>query len=151
MHSLDLAIFPAVCDRIKQTAGVKTQKELAELLGLSPSGLGNYLRVAEGRGKITARTQLPLLAIATWAYEAGVSLDWVLTGEGPITLPRAGPELSPEEQTLLGDALEVLRAKDDPGGYSGLLAANIRGFKQAVESQQKLASPRPRKTATNAD
>lgn len=152
MSKVDISTFPAVCARIKGAAGITTQKDLAKLLGLSSSGLANYLRDAEGRGKGPSHTSLPLQKIANWAISAGVSINWVLTGKEPEPkeFHPPGLEVSPEEQTIVDDVLTILRAGKS-GGHDKVLRENIRIFKQAVESQQKLASPRPRKTATNAD
>ena len=78
--SEDNAMFPAL-QRFFQTAGCRTQQQLAEFLGIRQSAITD----AKRRGAIPADWLLKLLRMQ------GVNPDWILTGEGVHYLRSAEP------------------------------------------------------------
>lgn len=79
--------FEAVLGRIKQALQLSTDAQVAELIGMSPSGLGNRKRSGS----------IPFENICRACAARGVNIDWVLTGIGAplktelILLSRAVP------------------------------------------------------------
>src|SRR5881296_2265137 len=68
----------AVVDRFK------TRKAAAEHAGITPEQLARYIR---------GENQAGFLTLARMAMAAGVSLEWLATGEGEIAAPtRATPD-----------------------------------------------------------
>lgn len=61
-----------VIERIKQLSDAKSNREVADLLGIAPSALS----AASSRGSI------PYKSIVQYAATKGVSIDWLLFGEG---------------------------------------------------------------------
>jgi transcriptional regulator with XRE-family HTH domain len=82
----------------------------------------------------------------------GVSIDWVLTGEGEpfltATPPAAQPEANSELAALIGMTAEILQSGTD---YADSLAANIRSFHKSVEMERRLAAWEDRGSADTAD
>lgn len=158
-----------VVGRIRQIAGLKNEKQVAELLGLSPTDFSNRKK----RG-----TLLPL--VVDWAIHEKVDLNWLLTGEGePYRKGGRGEEGEPEEvgTPAQGEATvykdregepqghdrEAVYNKDRPAGspkgdplrellemtaeilashtdYAASLAANIRSFHKSVELEKRTSS-----------
>lgn len=79
-------------ERFKLIHGVSTDAELAKLLGKSNSSIHNWRK----------RGNIPLGDCVEAARQAGVSLDWLMLGEGqaPDWLDNVGqpPELTPHER-----------------------------------------------------
>jgi hypothetical protein len=69
----------AVLERIKQAKSLRSEKEIASLLGLSPQDFSNRKR----RG-----TLRPLLL--DWAAREGVSVNWLICEEGGMYGPQGG-------------------------------------------------------------
>jgi hypothetical protein len=65
----------SIIARMKHIAGIKTDKDLAELIDLSPADFSNRKK---------RDTLLPL--IIDWAIHEKVDLNWLLTGDGNQTL-----------------------------------------------------------------
>lgn len=59
--------------RIKQAKGIKKDKEIAPLLGLSPQDFSNRKK------RDTLRAP-----IVEWAAKEGISVSWLLTGQGDM-------------------------------------------------------------------
>lgn len=91
----------AVLARLKMLLGATTDTALASGLGISPQTLSSW----------KSRDSIPYALCVDVAEEHGVSLDWLLVGEGPMTRGEAGSpsaretpagyEISPGEQVLL--------------------------------------------------
>lgn len=83
--------------RLKQITATSTDSGLSERLGVSPQTLSSW----------KGRERLPYSICIDLADEYGISLDWLLTGRGPMQ--RAAvldqgplPPSQPAEQQLLG-------------------------------------------------
>ncbi|RDL43703.1 hypothetical protein DN730_13230 [Marinomonas piezotolerans] len=61
-----------VIDRLKEIHGADHYKHLAEILGVSKSGVQNW----------KDRNVIPYKEVCTTALEKGISLQWLLTGKG---------------------------------------------------------------------
>lgn len=68
--------------RIQASFGGKSLKEIAELLGEKPSTFWNWA---------TERTDIPTKVLAKIATATGVSLNWLLTGEGEKYIQQTTP------------------------------------------------------------
>ena len=97
-----------IISRIKQLSGLKTEGEVAKLLGFSQASLSER----------KDRASIPYKRITEWAIDNGYSLDWILTGEKPEPTTAAAEEtapyevtplISPEEKEYLEKLLSVLR------------------------------------------
>lgn len=67
-HKFD---FEAVLGRIKQAMHFTTDAQVADFIGMSPSGLGNRKRAGS----------IPFENICTACASRGVNIEWVLTGD----------------------------------------------------------------------
>ena len=65
-----------IIDRLKETCGLKTDKEIAKLLGFSPANFS----LRKKRGTIH-------LAILDYAINQSIDLNWLLTGKQENTVP----------------------------------------------------------------
>ena len=86
----------SVLDRLHQVFGVKNDNQLGDALQVNRSTLGNW----------RSRDSVPYTVCVDVALERGVSLDWLLTGEGPMRRAEVGRAAtanaeSPREQALL--------------------------------------------------
>lgn len=97
----------AVLARLKQVTGTKTDASLSSALQISPQTLSSW------RG----RDSTPYSLCVEIAQTRGISLDWLLLGEGPILRQRvtdsseANQESTARENTIL--ALWRLLGEDD--------------------------------------
>lgn len=106
----------AVLDRLQQVYGVKNDNQLGEALQVNRSTLGNW----------RSRNTVPYTICVDVCEKCSVSLDWLLTGEGPMRREEApqpavpavdvpegysGFEMSPREAALL----ELFRSLDEDG------------------------------------
>ncbi|WP_349618355.1 helix-turn-helix domain-containing protein [Azotobacter salinestris] len=100
----------AVLARLKVLTGCTTDTALASALGISPQTLSSW----------KSRDTIPYALCVEVADARGVSLDWLLVGEGPMTrgegeAPAAAREsaadydISPGERALL----ELFRSLDE--------------------------------------
>ncbi|MDH1341530.1 helix-turn-helix domain-containing protein [Ectopseudomonas oleovorans] len=86
----------SVLERLALVLETKTGNQLAERLGVSPQTISSW----------KSRESVPYAQCVDVAGEKGVSLDWLLTGEGPMHRGEAGQvergaAESPREQALL--------------------------------------------------
>ncbi len=84
----------ALVDRLQVVVGAKDDTELSRLVGQKRSTVGNW----RNRGSI------PCTDCGEVAEEKGISLDWLLTGVGPMRRgdsSDAEPPTNPREQALL--------------------------------------------------
>ena len=75
----------AVLTRLKQITGTKSDASLSSALKISPQTLSSW----------KGRDSTPYSLCVDIAQTRGISLDWLLLGEGPVLRPVAGH--SPEE------------------------------------------------------
>lgn len=86
----------AVVDRLNLAYGAKSDNELSELLNIKRSTVGNW----------RSRDSIPYSICVTCSEAKGVTLDWLLTGQGPMRRGEGqqsaqSSELSPRETALL--------------------------------------------------
>ncbi len=86
-----------ILERSKQVAGVKTDKEFAEILGVSHQNFS-----ARKKNK----SLIPL--IVTWALQSDVDLNWLLRGEDRGITDFQSYKIS----DLLGKTAQVLEHRD---------------------------------------
>jgi len=126
-----------ITDRMNEVCGFKTDKELAELLGLKQSNLSNRKK----KGTLNDDIIKKCLEL-----HLEVNLDWLITGQGfkykeKIKEPdkeydlQGGWEphkMDSEDYALLGQAFEILRSKST---YRTALVYNIKAFHRAIKSE----------------
>lgn len=89
-----------VLDRLHLVFSVKNDSQLCDPLGVNRSTVGSWV----------ARESVPYAICVDISGQRGISLDWLLTGEGPMNRGAdwvPGREVTPEEWELL-DALREL-------------------------------------------
>ncbi|MDT4868198.1 Bacteriophage CI repressor helix-turn-helix domain protein [compost metagenome] len=118
----------AVLDRLQKVLGVKNDTQLGEALQVNRSTVGNWRN----------RDSVPYTICVDAAIEHGVSLDWLLTGEGEMPrhatdrLSSSGAEysafeMSPREMAIL----ELFRELDE---------ADQREIQRVAEEKKRLTS-----------
>jgi hypothetical protein len=103
--------FDIVMNRLKAAVNVGSDRRLAGILGVSDSGYANYKK----------RGSIPFEKVAMLAISQNVSMDWLLTGTGPIH--RATPEGS-------AGASEEGRGSLPRDAAEGWLLALFRGLEE---------------------
>ncbi len=110
-----------VLDRMQLLLGVKNDSELAAALGINRSTMGSWV----------SREAVPYAICVSLAAEKGASLDWLLSGVGPMLRGGSAPSaamssgLSPREEAILG----LLRGLDE---------ADQRDIQSAAEEKKRL-------------
>ncbi|MBI5598921.1 MAG: helix-turn-helix domain-containing protein [Deltaproteobacteria bacterium] len=94
--------YTEVLERMKRSAGLKNDSKVARSLDVTPQALSNYKK----RGKV------PSDLILKFASIYGLSVDWLLTGEGRVKREGAHVSAAREEASPYGAGTE--------GGLSGI-------------------------------
>lgn len=116
----------SVLDRLHKVLGVKNDSQLCEALQASRSTVGSWI----------ARESVPYAICVEIAQDRGISLDWLLTGEGPIHRGEGGAAVAPHaadprEAALLDHYSEL----DDAAQLEILGAARLRRRVDTLERQ----------------
>lgn len=117
--------------QLKEIAG--SAKRLSEMSGLSYTAIRQYLDgVAD-----PSRSSLAALAKCT-----GISIQWLATGEGPMTSVeslnelRFAPVVSPEIRPVIDAVIEVMLSNDE--GTKLALSQNAFTFQQSVRRRKEI-------------
>lgn len=93
---MDKKSAASVLDRLQIALGVRSDSQLCEVTGTNRQTMGNW----------RSRNSVPYSLCVNVAEERGLSLDWLLTGEGAML--RGGinnggeaPTFDPQEQAIL--------------------------------------------------
>lgn len=118
----------SVLDRMHVVYGVKNDNQLGEALQVNRSTLGNW----------RARDSVPYTICVDLAESRGISLDWLLTGEGSMHRGEGGSAYKapahasePREAELLGHFVEL----DESTQLEVLGAARLRRRVDSLERQ----------------
>lgn len=116
----------SVLDRLHKVLGVKNDSQLCEALQTSRSTVGSWI----------ARESVPYAICVDIAVGRGISLDWLLTGEGPMRRGEGGAAAAPNaadprEAALLAHYNEL----DDAAQLEILGAARLRRRVDTLERQ----------------
>lgn len=116
----------SVLDRLHKVLGVKNDSQLCEVINASRSTVGSWI----------ARDSVPYAICVEIALSRGVTLDWLLTGEGPMRRGEVGA-VSAEQATDPGEAtlLDHFRELDTSAQAELLGAAMLRRRVDQLESQ----------------
>jgi len=102
----------AVLERLKKATGLRKEKDIARLLGISAQDFSNRKR---------RETLWPLLS--EWARKEGISLDWLLSGAGemrqikrPGEIREGAASYSTPDYHFLCRAVEAVEKGLDQGG-----------------------------------
>jgi hypothetical protein len=117
---LDKKSAAAVLDRLQIALGAKNDSQLCELTEVQRPTLGNW----------RSRNSVPYSLCVDISERKGLSLDWLLKGEGPMHPAGADsltemPAANPQEVAIL----ELFRALDEPAR---------REIQSAVEEKKRL-------------
>ena len=131
----------SVLDRLHQVFGVKNDNQLGDALQVNRSTLGNW----------RSRDSVPYTVCVDVALERGISLDWLLTGEGPMHRGEAGQAVqgaaeNPREQALLalwreldeGTQREIQRAAEEKKRLKAL-EQRLQELEAVVAAGKRLA------------
>jgi len=117
--------------QLKEIAG--NAKRLSEISGLSYTAIRQYLDgVAD-----PSRSSLVALAKCT-----GISVQWLATGEGPMTTAeslnelRSAPVVLPEIRPVIDAVIEVMLSSDE--GTKLALSQNAFTFQQTVRRKKEI-------------
>jgi hypothetical protein len=126
-----------IIERVKKYQNIKTDKEYAEIIGISTPDFSKRKKTG---------TLLPL--IIDWGISNKVNLHWILTGEGKMVLEpekesrvaedppiyKEGNE-DPKVVEMLMMTSEILKSDTD---YALSLASNIRSFHKSVQLDREI-------------
>jgi len=114
--------YSGTIERMKQAAGLKNNSGIARAIGVSPQALSNYKKKGE----------IPSDLVVKFAMTLGLSVNWLITGEGGMTraskavdpAPVVPSAMNPEERLYAGKLIRILRGKAD----------SSRGIKNAIDA-----------------
>ena len=115
-------VIGEVIDRCKQIANLRSDKEFADILGLSAADFGNRKK----RGSL-----LPL--IISWAAGENVDLNFIITARNAIA---HGGDLSPDVTMLLKKTQRVLTSTHPSAPHE--LKSKIFELDEAINSANKI-------------
>lgn len=112
--------YEGVAERMRSAGKLKNDSRLARALGITPQAISNYKK----------RGNLPADLLVRFSDLYGVSIDWLITGDGESFLPGFGEgtdvktlnllksevtvtPLSPDELVYVGQLLKILRKGND--------------------------------------
>ena len=135
---------------MKRVGGLKNDSALARVLKVTPQALSNYKK----RGK------MPTHLVIQFGDRSGLSVDWLLTGEGDVYRKGVGREgllsyameegegygkkkglskdvrsLTPDELIYIGKLLKILRTSNYPTITA--LKSSINAFLRSAEDTPK--------------
>ncbi|NBA94749.1 helix-turn-helix domain-containing protein [Pseudomonas sp. R5(2019)] len=111
----------AVLSRLKRVTETNTDSQLASALSVSPQTLSSW----------KGRDSIPYAICIDLAEKNAISLDWLLTGEGPM-LRRDRTGLNAQDQTHTPRELELLDL------LRGLNAADQQFIHNAAQEKKRL-------------
>ena len=121
-----------ILDRIMDFKSLRSDNKLADILNVSPNTVSTWRK----------RNSTPFIKIIEFCDHEGISLDYILTGEGEMiredkrgSLYNKVEDEDPEIAELLSRTMEILKSNTD---YSASLSANIRSFHHAVKTENRL-------------
>jgi len=94
-----------VLTRLKQVTGTKSDASLSSALKISPQTLSSW----------KGRDSTPYSLCVDIAQSRGISLDWLLLGEGPILRQTSPPSVNPDSATRENTILALWRLLDEDG------------------------------------
>lgn len=105
---------------MKYLTGATTDAELSKALGISPQTLSSW--------KI--RESIPYALCMEFAQEQGLSLDWLLLGDGQQNRTPSAPLSQEHQQAWESDLLEQLRA---------LSALDLQAIRASVQDKLRIS------------
>lgn len=115
-----------ILERMRTVCGVKTDRELAKILHISASSVISSWK---------SRGRKPYAECEFLAAEMGISMDWLLTGKGPIK--RGAPPQAEEISRATKMLIKLMRDMSEEEQEQVLRRVEER--KQAVDDRRKLA------------
>lgn len=149
--------YSDIIERMRWAGKLKNDSAVARTLGVTPQALSNYKK----------RGVMPTDLVLKFSNIYGLSVDWLLTGEGEMRkhpsgemerrdylaaeetavygrekegFPRRGPDfasLSPDELIYVGKLLKILRSPNN--GNAASIKCTIDAFLKAAEAAETRA------------
>jgi len=152
-------------ERMRWAGKLKNDSAVARVLGVTPQALSNYKK----------RGEMPTDLVLRFADIHGLSVDWLISGEGEMyrlgaehdgyrmvaeeALSYGGDQmqkgcsffgvLDPDEIILVGKLLKVMRSND--ADLSSALKCTIEAFCQKVDKKEKGDNEQPQGTEKESD
>lgn len=86
-----------IIDRIKDRKGLRDDDEVAYVLGMTKGNLSSY----------KTRGAIPYYYLSKFCRQEGLSIDWLLTGEGPMRRGPVPAEMIPENTSLYNNVRKL--------------------------------------------
>lgn len=142
--------YSDIIERMRWSGKLKNDSAVARTLGVTPQALSNYKK----------RGEMPTDLVLRFAGIYGLSVDWLITGEGDMYRPgavrtlKAGEEhspygreagfqklsdlaaLSPEELIYVGKMLKILRGPNK--STASAIKFSVDAFLKAAEQPQEV-------------
>jgi putative methionine-R-sulfoxide reductase with GAF domain len=124
--------FNKIYERLKTIPGLKNKAKIAESIHIKPAALTNYKK----------KNKWPIETLHKLAVKHNLSMDWLLTGEGPMRREdEAGVPTVKEEAHLDPATAEILRLTREimqsDTSYADALSTNVVHFHRAVMAERK--------------
>ncbi|MBI5560110.1 MAG: helix-turn-helix domain-containing protein [Deltaproteobacteria bacterium] len=103
--------YSEVIERMRRAGNLKNDSKVARALGITPQALSNYKK----------RERVPSDLILKFSAIYGVSVDWLLTGEGGVYME--GGRKAPAPSVLREAVFPHGREEMEGGGAGGLTAS----------------------------
>ena len=132
--------YPEIIEKMRWAGKLKNDSAVARRLGVTPQALSNYKK----------RGEMPTDLVLKFSGMYGLSMDWLITGEGPVqkpgtsgkglvSYPTAGEETAPyaEGATSFEKELNFNSLDPDEIIYVGKLLKILRGKNNSNKSAIK--------------
>lgn len=131
-----MKLFSEIIETIKALKGFENDYQVAEILGIKPKSMAT----------LKTRNSIPYEELTSLCNIEGISLNWLLTNNGPKTLSTtsaAAPQTSEyqvEKIKISEDIYLATRVLESGTGYATALHLNIRSFAEAVDEKERMAA-----------
>lgn len=120
--------FSEVLSRAKESFGCKKDKDLADILGISPQVLGNRKKTES----------IPYAEIVSAAMNTGADVQYILTGVRSAALPGARV-LRPDQTALLDNVEHCAKEDQEAIKRMAFIAAKADNKDEAQQGKKKRA------------
>ncbi len=151
--------YAEIIERMRWAGKLKNDSAVARKLSVTPQALSNYKK----------RGEMPTDLVLRFSKIYGLSVDWLISGEGELYLPGAEPveggaqdylqaaeedeqygfnrsrkaldftNLSPDEIIYIGKLLKILRGNN--ASNASAIKFTVDAFLKAIESQTEPQAP----------
>ncbi len=115
-----------VIERMKDAGKLRNDSAVARELNVTPQALSNYKK----------RGEMPTDLVVRFATMHGLSIDWLITGQGAEALPAPTPQppdfntYTPDELIYTGKLLKIMRMGELPSKAARMTLDAISGWER---------------------